>query len=591
MNLFQRIFNRNRAAPLPAPYDSGMGLWLPTTDIDLNPIQSDEDAYNSNTGYVYVAANRLATDVSLAPYQIRKPTDSNNTDEWQIATDGKVKELKRLLKKPNADTTWQQFIQVTDLSWSLTGQFFWHIVTKAGVPVGLQFIPSHWVSRPIFDSKNDTYVHVGWSISAPGYGEQIIPKQDIIRCYIPNPADPFDAISPLEAVASAHFLSQYMRGYGLGVLKNGGGVPAGILTSDQDLTPKQADDISERWEQKYKYTRDKVAVLGKGAEYKAIALPFENLDFTKINESVEDLILSAFNVPRAVLGLSRDYNKANMTGALIAYQNYGLKPRLSIYEGALNDFVIPRFFGKTVLGQQLFVPESDYALIFDKPILEDREAHRIEWDNKLKNGTVKINEYRIAMGERASPDGDVYLVPANVIPIKNYDEYIKQLKDMQKQAMATTKDKMNGADNKEKPDAKKEEKNLDDELLNTLCDITLQAYQVPELALEAPKEDNQADYVQELAQKALQAIEEADKLRKQIEIDKKYKQLRAFFAGKQKNKVVPLNYSEDEYTQLGITVDLMEFIHPKDNEPDTDYYERMKGETGKMLAERIINSA
>jgi phage portal protein BeeE len=588
MNIFQRIF-KSRAAKLPEPYSNGDSLFLPTTDIDLNPIQSYEQAYDSNTGYVYVAVNRLSDDVMNSTYQIRKPTDSNKTDDWAIATGSEVDSIKRLLKRPGGNLTWQQLIKVTDVSYSLTGQFFWHIVTNGGKPVGLQFIPSHWVSRPIFESNRNTlYKHTGWAITVPGYAEQIIPIEDIVRYYIPDPRDPFDAISPLEAVASAHMLNQYMRGYGLSVLKNGGGVPAGILSSDQDLTGKQADDIAARWEEKYKYTRDRLAVLGKGAKYQSIALPFESLDFTKVNESLEDLILAAYNVPRAVLGLSRDYNKANMTGALMAYLNYGLYPRLSIYENAVNDRILPRFFGKTVLGQALLVPESNYALVFDKPELEDREAHRMEWKEKLQLGTVQINEYRIAMGEKAAPDGDVYLVPANVVPIKDYGEYMKKLEAMEKHAMATAKDKQNGADNSEKPDKKKEEKSADDLIIDAVFDVALQAYQMPDKALEPPVETPSADYVQELAAKALQAIEEAQTLRKSIEVDKLYKRIRAFFAGKQKNSSPNsfILYVRQELEDLGIS-GFPELIK-KEDELNNDYFERLKGKDGKAMAERVI---
>ena len=573
MNIFQKIFNFNRAAKLPEPYESGGTFYLPTSDIDINPIRDDAQAYQSNTGYVYVAVNRLAHDVSVHPYQIRTPTDSNNTDDWQIATGGQVAQLKALLKRPNANTTWRQFLYVTDVSWSLTGQFFWHIITQNGKPVGLEFIPTHWITRPEFVQKDKVQVHTGWQVAVPGYAETFISKDDMVRAYIPDPADPFDAISPLEAVASAHYLGQYMRGYGLSIFKNGGGVPAGILSTDQLLNEDQIKDISERWEQKYKYTRDKIAVLNKGTKYQTIALPFENLDFEKINASVEDLVLAAYAVPRAVLGLSRDYNKANMNGALIAYLNYGLKPRLSIYEDSLNTHVIPRFFGKA----DLLLPSSDYALVFDKPELEDREAHRAEWKEKLQLGTCTVNEYRVAMGERKTPDGDVYLVPANVAVTPDYDEYLKGMEEAKAQAAKEAQQKPAPA-----------EKALED-TLTELVAVQIKGNELPESV------NNSLHNVDlEPIYKSLEALAEDNRLLKRtMAVEKKYKQLRAYFAGmhtKEKNNhCVDWKKDADLRLEMGLIEDMPE-LKSVEGETRDEYYERLKGKDGKVLAERIIDA-
>jgi HK97 family phage portal protein len=68
----------------------------------------------------------------------------------------------------------------------------------------------------------------------------------------------------------------------------GGGVPSGVLTSDQILTQAQADQVLANWMARIKSNRP--AVLGAGAKYQATALDHEKAQMQQLRKfQVQDI--------------------------------------------------------------------------------------------------------------------------------------------------------------------------------------------------------------------------------------------------------------------------------------------------------------
>src|SRR5690606_20777562 len=112
----------------------------------------------------------------------------------------------------------------------------------------------------------------------------------------PHPLDPWSAMSQLAAAASSQFADLYTRAYVFTQLRNDSGVPAGLISSDQELTPDQAETIREAWQQRYSQTHSEVAVLGAGASYQAIGIPLNDLKLLEIGEFTREQILAMFRV-------------------------------------------------------------------------------------------------------------------------------------------------------------------------------------------------------------------------------------------------------------------------------------------------------
>lgn len=383
--------------PLPTPR-TGTWALIPSTAPDVTPIDTPREQLASAVGWVAAAAMLLSEDVRAARWGVWRQTGPSRED-WVEAPKHPA---ALAIARPNPTQTLADILEVTDLHFSLTGQWFWHLIrSRPNSPQaqGVEVIYPQWVQEPVFTEGR----HAGWRIQIPGHAPRVLPVEDVVWGRRPHPADPWKALSQVEATAASHYADIYTRAYAYSVMRNDGGIPAGILSSDQDITADQADAIQERWRQRYSQAHGEVAVLGAGSKWQSIGIPMQDLKFLEMGDFNREQILAMFRVPPAVMGQSKDFNRANSDAAMVAYQRQALQPRLRRYEDALNRFVLPALGG-----------EGHY-LEFSDPVDKDRATEQQLALSDLQAGVVTVNEYRDTVGlDPISGGGDVYLVPSNV---------------------------------------------------------------------------------------------------------------------------------------------------------------------------------
>lgn len=391
---------RKRAAELGLPqHPNTFSRIIPASDIDPSPIRNTRDALSQYSGWVFAAASFIAEETAALDWDVWRATSTDRAD-WTIDA---TSDINRVLRAPSAHQSWGQFIELTDLHFSTAGQAFWHIITSGERAVGMEVIYPHWVQEPVVSTAGRLE---GWRVAKPGRPPTTLPADDVIRIYRPHPLSTFMAASIVEAAAVSHYMDLYVRAYGASVFRNDGGIPAGLLSSDQSLTPQQADDVRERWRQRYSRSRGEVAVLGAGTTYQQLGIPLEDLKFLEVGEFTRDQVLALFRVSPALLGLTGDSNRANLEASLWGFQRHTLRPRATRYQEAINERVIPRFEA----------PRQRARLYFEFRDVVSRDRDRVasEADQLQARGVITVNEHRVMMGLPETPDGDVYLVPSGV---------------------------------------------------------------------------------------------------------------------------------------------------------------------------------
>jgi len=402
--LGERFYNflglfQGRADGLGLPYPSNHGFLIPGSDIDASPINTQEEALTQYNGWVFAAASLIAEEMRAVPWDlwIRSRRDRSS---WTI--DDTSSTYNILTSPAGQGTTWGDLIEITDLHYSTVGEAYWHVLRNpAGNAVGLETIYPHWVSKPRIEHGRLT----GWWVQRPGGAAQILPADDVIRIHRPHPLAPFQAASAVEAAAVSHYFDLYLRAYGMTLVKNDGGVPAGLLTSDQELEPEQQDAIRERWRNRYANRRGDVAVLSKGAKYQPIAIPISDIKFLEAGQFTREQVLGLFRVSPAMLGLVSDANRANMEASLWGFQRHTLKPRVLRYQEVINTRVLPLF--EREAGRRFF----EFHSVVDR----DRSSLVAEANDQLERGAITVNEYRQQMGQQPlEGQGNVFLVPNTV---------------------------------------------------------------------------------------------------------------------------------------------------------------------------------
>lgn len=381
--------------PLPTPRASSTWTFQTTTP-DTNPITTRTEQLQNALGWVAAATTLISEDVRSATWDAWRKTGANRED-WKVIQGNAA---VAIIEQPNPRDTLADILELTDQHFSLTGMWFWHLIRagERGRVTGFEIIYPNWVSEPVFTMGQ----HTGWRVTIPGRTPMTLPREDIIWGRRPHPIDPWSALSQLQAAANAHYTDLYTRAYAHTLLRNDGGVPAGLLSTDQEITPEQADAIRARWRENYARSHGQIAVLGQATKYQSIGIPVQDLDFLKLGDFNREQILAMFRVPPAVLGQTRDFNRANAEAALIAYQRHAIAPRLARYQDVINHQLLP------ALG------ERGVFFEFHDPVDSDDIAESEQARADLSAGAITVNEYRERIGLDPTPSGEVFLVPSTV---------------------------------------------------------------------------------------------------------------------------------------------------------------------------------
>lgn len=407
-----------RGAPLPQPRPgSGFSnslLWLSKFPVDANPIRSRTEQLSAYVGWANAAVNRIALDIRSTPRMLWKKTGKGRED-WDV-----VEEIPPILQRPNSVQTMGELLHTTAMHLDLTGEAYWHLITdnrgnaqanpNAKV-IGLQSIYPHWIGDgDILQDENGTVT--GWRVTVPGRVPRFIPASEMVFLRYPHPSDPLRGASPVEAYAITHDMDTYARAYGGSLLKNRA-TPELVISVESEITPEQSKLIQDRWMDKYRDPANGPAVLGQGSKVQQLGLSIKDLGFLELTGATREMILGIYSMPAAILGLTTDFNRANADTARATYEQNCLAPRLGLIEEALNIHVVPRVMGKDA---------TSLWYGFEEPSTEDRDYTLRQADSALRNGAIKLNEYREKLGyDGIGKEGDVYYIPMGVNVVSSID--------------------------------------------------------------------------------------------------------------------------------------------------------------------------
>lgn len=398
-----------RTAELPVPRPSSTGLVLQIDrgpEIDVKPVRTKRQALERYAGWVYAAVSAICWDVRSQPWEIWRKL-GNRREDWQALT---RREIPGLFFRPNAQQSWGDLVEATQLQMDLTGEAFWAMITEAdgGTPIGLQLVYSHWVSEPVF-SEEPPYRLAKWKVEVPGRLRREIPAEDMIFFRYPHPLEPFMGASPVEAFALSYDMDLYARAYGATLLKNFS-IPAIALTTDiEDLREEQADLIRERWLDRHYNRPGEPAVLGKGVKVEKIGFSVADLQFAEIAQLSMEQIFAIYKYPASMAGIRTEGGLSEAASKVDerTYQRNGLRPRLRRFDETIDMRLMPR----------LFKDAENLAFEFEDPVSEDSKWELEKTTELVGSSMITVNQGLSRLGLEEQRDGDVYLVKAGVLRI------------------------------------------------------------------------------------------------------------------------------------------------------------------------------
>jgi HK97 family phage portal protein len=251
------------------------------------------------------------------------------------------------------------------------------------------------------DNFIDGYVYVNpKGVRIPFAPAELIP---IMR---PNPFALHMGVSTIEMARYAIEGDLRAQEWNATFFENGA-TPSGVLTSDVAINDITFQQIKKRWHENWegKENAHKTAILGAGLKYQQLSLRQKDMDFLEQRKFNRNEILSIFKVPKPILAISDDVNRASAETAEYVFANRVIKPRLSLIFEKLNEFYLPLFKGT-----------EGMMLDFENPVPEN-EAQQLEEAKAGANIWLKVNELRQRDGFDPIDGGDTLYVPNTYVPI------------------------------------------------------------------------------------------------------------------------------------------------------------------------------
>lgn len=288
--------------------------------------------------------------------------------------------LLDLIYKPNPFQTKTEFLQKTIINKKLSGDAFWYKVRNGGGRV-----VELWNLRPDFMTivKDPALFIKGYEFTKADGVKEFFAPEDIIHFKGVNPLDEYYGSSPIVSAQSRidteNFASQYQKDFFLNNAR-----PDAVLKTDRKLTAEQKTELKDSFEKRHRGLgkTSKVALFEGGMDYQQISISQKEMDFIESMKFTRDDILTAFAVPKPIVAITDDVNRANAETATFIFLSETIKPEIAELFEKINEEMTYKDFGENLF------------LDFIDPTPENVETKLSVFDNALKNGWMMINEVR-----------------------------------------------------------------------------------------------------------------------------------------------------------------------------------------------------
>ena len=365
------LFNRSAKVTGPATSPGG------GTGTGVIPPARSEIAYSQemalSLGSVFRCTQIISTTLAQLPMIVRRGDEELPTP---------------LAQQPDINSPTNDFWGATAVSLALHGNFYWYVTRdQAGNVKNLEVLNPREVTvekEPRIGAK-----------AKYSYGGRTIPFKNITHGRLMVLPGQLLGIGPLQAARGEVEYAKKLQEYGNAFLTNGG-IPTGVLSSEQYLNQEQASAYRDAWNEAQKERG--LAVLGAGLSYESISLSPEDLQFLE-NQSFSNLqIARIFGVPpiflgQGIEGSSLTYSTTETLGILFLQTT--MSDYLISIEQAFTS-LLPRgqkstFRLDSLLRSDLKTRVGAYSTFIDKGVITPEEVRLLEGYGPNPVGTLMQN--------------------------------------------------------------------------------------------------------------------------------------------------------------------------------------------------------
>lgn len=295
---------------------------------------SPQSLMESDKNWVSVAVDKIADTMSGIPLQLKKY--NKDGDDEEIFEHAVID----VLDDPNGIMTGRDLIYFIAAHEEILGQAFL-LQDKENDPTKLFPLPPHNVKVKMNEGNTEI---VGYEYRIGTFVRTYKPEE-VVYLKMPNIANPLKGKSRLEKIAEWVDVDNYATDFNRRFFLNGAVLSGNLET---EYTTKEGLELAKLgFEMRHKGAANahKVGVLPKGTKFTPSTMPPKDMQFTEMDTRFRDKILSAFGIPKSVLGIVEDVNRANAEASNYVFMAFTIKPRMERLVAYLNEFLLPRFKG------------------------------------------------------------------------------------------------------------------------------------------------------------------------------------------------------------------------------------------------------
>ena len=333
--------------------------------------------------------------------------------EFEVHHNGHVERetsLANLFRYPNKNMSRFDLWKQTCAWWSLDGEAFWWFGDSysCGLPSEIFILNPRNMQHVVDKGKITKWVYTEETCGRP----VVILPDEIIHFKDWNPWNVYRGVSPLVSLGLEVEQDLLAAKQNTGLLKEGG-VPKGLLKTDQVLTEAEAELLARTWDKKYgRGMKNRVAVLGKGTEYQPLTFSPDVLKLYDMKKWNLYTLLAKYGIPPRVANIQD--SKSSLSGTDTdsqhrAFWNYTLIPLLKNFEEVLEVQLFRRFN----------LPETGVFNLDSIPELQESEDAQSNRDiAEINAGLKTINDVLRRRGENTKPWGDTWYRASSLVPVK-----------------------------------------------------------------------------------------------------------------------------------------------------------------------------
>ncbi|MCX6162030.1 MAG: phage portal protein [Ignavibacteriae bacterium] len=268
----------------------------------------------------YACINSRAENIAKAKIYLYEAKTKNEIPEHPFLS---------LIVKPNKQNqTFKEILHKISTSLDLYGNAYVYILRGVRkTPIGLYFLPSNMVT-PVLNTQRTEILRYEYVING---NKSIYKPADIIHFTIPDPDNNLLGKATVSAFNFSLDIDYYQNLYQRNYYLNDAALGL-IIESEKELDDPDVERLKSEIQNQYEGSGNvgRTLILQGGLKAKPYHNSPKDVEIIPARKMVREEIMTVFRVPKTILGLTDDVNRANARESLKTFNDYVIKPFASI---------------------------------------------------------------------------------------------------------------------------------------------------------------------------------------------------------------------------------------------------------------------